>query len=727
VTGHFRICASLFFCVAALSFAQQSQSPLSTPLSTPSDVKPDPTQGMIRLDVVVTDKNGNPVTGLRQQDFTLHDNGQPGKIVSWQAFDAVTARPDPPVEVILVIDELNLPAALVAAANDEAQKFLQQNHGHLAQPVSIYRITKDGLSALAQPPLNGNLLADEIAQHRQPPFTIWQAQTVSGSIGRLAKDGALHSKLQSLVALGSIAIEERRRPGRKLMFWLSPGWHFENAVGIGAFDFLTELLTRLREARIELWKATEWPYFSANGQPTQLSDVIFPEDLTDLTSEKVSLINLALYVVATQTGGGVLSTRNNLGALIGKRVEQDSKFYSLTFDPPPTNKVDEYHDLKVEVSEPNLTVRTSIGYYDQPVFYDQPRSGIERMTVAQLEQALQTMHANSDAEVARRLSGIELTERLSTARLPTLQALLKGKKSQRLLIALADESVFLALPAEEIPSIAPPEAATQRQMISRTVDYVNKTIPKLPNFLATRTTVQYHQPPLEPGETWKTAVGDQSLRPVETSKAPVHFLNGKEVVGGEATGGKPQKPGILDTVGTFGPILATVLVGATSPNSVLTWSHWEHGVNGPQAVFVYRIPQETPRFFVGFGYLAHDEVVPFKEKVPFHGELGVDPASGAILRLTVQADLEPRLPLDRSGVMVEYTPVVIGEKTYICPARSVSISRQRRIMDIDEWGETLKVDAPFETLLDDMAFDKYHIFRSTARMLPGYTPAPGGK
>ena len=51
--------------------------------------------------------------------------------------------------------------------------------------------------------------------------------------------------------------------------------------------------------------------------------------------------------------------------------------------------MDEYHDLKVEVSEPNLTVRTSIGYYDQPVFYDQLPAGIERVTVAQLEQALQ--------------------------------------------------------------------------------------------------------------------------------------------------------------------------------------------------------------------------------------------------------------------------------------------------------------------------------------------------
>jgi VWFA-related protein len=681
---------------------------------------------MIRLDVVVMDKTGNPVTGLRQQDFTLQDNGQPGKIVSWQAFDGVTTEPDPPVEVVLVIDELNLPPALVPAENDAAQKFLQQNHGHLAHPVSIYRLTKEGLSASAQPSLDGNLLAEEVAQHNEPR-TIWRTPMISGIIVRLAKDGALHLKLQSLIALGSIAIEERRRPGRKLLFWLGPGWHFDNAAGYGVFDFLTELLTRLREARIELWKATEWPYFNANGQPAPVSDVIVPDDLTDLTPEKVKLSNLALYLVATQTGGGVLSTRNDLGALIDKRIEEASRYYSLTFDPPPTNTVDEYHDLKVDVSQPNLTTHTSNGYYDQPVFYDQPPAGIERVTVAELEHALKTVHGDSDAEMARQLTNMELTERLSSARLATLEARLKGKKAQRVLVALADESVFLALPAEEIPSTAPPDAATQRLMISRTVDYVNKTIPKLPNFLATRTTVQYSQPTLEPEETWKTAVGDQSLHRAGTSKAPVHFLNGKEVVGGEATGGKPLKPGILDTVGTFGPILATVLVGATGPRSILTWSHWEHGVNGPQAVFRYRVLQGTPLFFVGFGYLANDEVFPFKEKVPFHGEFAVDPANGAILRLTVQADLEPRLPLDRSAVMVEYTPVVIGGNTYICPARSVSISRQRRIMDIDEWGETFKQDAPFATLLDDMAFDKYHVFRSTARMLPGYTPAPEDK
>jgi hypothetical protein len=81
-----------------------------------------------------------------------------------------------------------------------------------------------------------------------------------------------------------------------------------------------------------------------------------------------------------------------------------------------------------------------------------------------------------------------------------------------------------------------------------------------------------------------------------------------------------------------------------------------------------------------------------------------------LTELLTRPNLLPRLPLNRSGVMVEYGPVVLGENTYICPVRSVSISRQRRIMDIDQWGAIFKVDTPFETLLDDMAFEKYHMF-----------------
>ena len=678
---------------------------------------------MIRLDVAVTDKAGSPVPGLGQRDFTLRDNGQPGNIVSFQAFDAVTAKADPPVEVILVIDELNLPPVPLSAAEIEAEKFLRQNQGHLDQPVSIYRLTKDGLSASAQPSTDGNALADEIA-HRSEPQTIWQTPMVSENLGRR---GANSKALHSVIALGSIAIRERRRPGRKLMFWLGRGWLFDGDEGTGVFDFVTEISTRLGEARIDLWSATEWPFYNSHGIPLPVTQFMYKDFLGTLTPDKVDLSYLTLHVLATQSGGGVLETRDGLAGLIGKRVEQASTFYSLTFDPPRTNDVDEYHTLKVEVSNSDLTVHSRIGYFDEPVFYDQTPASIERVTVEQLEQRLKSAGGTSDTEIAKQLVRMELIERLSSAKLAALEVTLKGKKARQALVALADESVFLAPPAAEIPSTAPPDTATQRLMISRAVDYANKTISGLPNFFATRVTIQYRETPLELGQTWKTATGDESLHADEMSKATLHFGNGKEIVEGEAAKGKMFKLGerTLDTVGTFGPILVNVLKGATAADSTLTWSHWEHGPNGPEAVFSYRVPQESPLFYVGFGYLTNDDrMIPLQKKARFHGEFAIDPASGAILRLTMQADLEPRLPLERSDVMVEYGPVVIGGNTYICPSRSVSISRQRTIMDIHEWGETLKVYAPFKTILSDMAFGKYRKYNSTSRMLPGFTRVP---
>jgi hypothetical protein len=95
--------------------------------------------------------------------------------------------------------------------------------------------------------------------------------------------------------------------------------------------------------------------------------------------------------------------------------------------------------------------------------------------------------------------------------------------------------------------------------------------------------------------------------------------------------------------------------------------------------------------------------------------------------LTTQADLEWRLPLERSDVMVEYRPVVKETKTFLCPSRAVSISRHRRTMVISEWGEGFKIYAPFETLLNQQRFEKYHIFGSTSRLLPGFVEVPKDK
>ncbi len=736
--------------MAITALAQQTQPPPLAPIAAPPPLglevpkglardgrMPDPTQGLIRVDVAVSDKAGKPVSGLSEKDFRLLDNDQKRKIATFQAFDSAMAQPATSLEVVLVIDELNMLANAefgnenqeFLEAVREAETFLRADGGALEEPTTVYRLTKDGLFTTPHASMDGNELADEIKQPDKQR-RIWSVSEVARDIKNMDEGGAVSWRIShSLVALGSIAIEERRKPGRKLMFWIGNGWPIEDRRALGLSDFSIELLTRMREARINLWSASEWPFNDALGNPVPVTDYLYKKFLEGPKPNSTDLNYLWLQIIAARSGGGTLNTRHNLAALIGERIKVESSFYSLTFDPPRTDVVDESHHLMIELDKTDLTAHVFADYYDQPVFYDQPPIK-QLVTVKQMEAVIANAHDASGAEFVHQLDGMQLTERLGSAKLAALAKSVHGKKSREALEVLADGSIFLALPADEIPSTPPPDIATQRQIISRTISYINTAIPSLPDFFATRTTVQYHESPPKPDQTWKTAFPDESLHEGETATASIRFHDGKERVEERSVKNAQQKPGSehLETIGTFGPILATVMVAATSAHSELVWSRWEQGENGRLAVFRYRVPQETPFFSAEFCCLAYDfEAVPFKKPAPFQGEIEVDPSSGAILRLTIQADLEWRLPLERSEVMVEYRPVQKGTRTFICPSRSVSISRQRRTMVIDEWGESFKVYAPFETLLNEMGFDKYHFFGSTSRILPGFVEVPEAK
>jgi hypothetical protein len=77
-----RLCfATLAFCLPHLLGAQGS---LPVPLIY------DPNEGLIRLDVFVSDRAGKPIPGIERKDFTLLENGQPQKILTFHAYDGTS-------------------------------------------------------------------------------------------------------------------------------------------------------------------------------------------------------------------------------------------------------------------------------------------------------------------------------------------------------------------------------------------------------------------------------------------------------------------------------------------------------------------------------------------------------------------------------------------------------------------------------------------------------------
>jgi hypothetical protein len=346
----------------------------------------------------------------------------------------------------------------------------------------------------------------------------------------------------------------------------------------------------------------------------------------------------------------------------------------------------------------------------RPLGESEKGSTPQSVTVEEVQRILAENKGKPDEEVARQLYGLELTEKMSSARLKSLEQNVTGKKGRWALVALADASVFLSPAAEDVLPQSPPELNEQRRMIASTVDYLGKTLPKLPNFYATRTTVRFDDGPLKK----RARVNSQNdWRKVGGSKVVVAYRDGKEVIDPREWvkhSTHPEREGLI-TRGTFGPILSTVFRDAA--RGEMTWQRWERGDTGTLAVFRYRVPANQSHYSVGFHGPSSDKG-DLELATGYHGEMAIDPATGTILRMTVEADLGFETSrILRGDIMVEYGPVEIAGKTYTCPIRSVTICRF--VYRFAQGAEA--------TLLNDVTFADYHQFRAESHILPGYSPA----
>ncbi|MFY9853016.1 MAG: hypothetical protein WAK26_03955 [Terracidiphilus sp.] len=315
-----------------------------------------------------------------------------------------------------------------------------------------------------------------------------------------------------------------------------------------------------------------------------------------------------------------------------------------------------------------------------------------------------------------------MTERLSSTRLSALEARLPGEKSRLALLALADTSAFLDPPAADIPADAPPNINAQRVMISRAINYLATAIPKLPNLFATLTIVYFADNLKKNGRPEANGRGGKPWRTTGSSSTTVYYRDGNEVVDtgqGEVKILSANQERLLPK-GTFGPILSLVMKDVA--NGQLTWGCWERGAGGLRAVFRFAVPQTRSHFDVEIqgnsGWKVGER---FQQFSAYHGEIKLDPATGTILRLILNADLKPGLPVTRAGTIVDYGEVEIGGKTYICPVRSVSLLKGRTLLRPGGYAGNTRSPSNFGpevALLSDITFGEYHVFRTESRLLP---------
>ena len=698
-------------------------------------------EGLIRLDATVTDQAGKAVAGLQRNDFRLLDNSQPQRIIAFHASKDAFSGAENSLTVIILLDTLDLPSDLAAFERQQVAQFLRYKSGKLAQPVTIYSLEDSGFFLTAKSSTDGEALATDVTSDNKVEAYFLAPKVHSPLKAVVEPWFDSFPALTGLRALWTIATAEASRPGRKLLFWIGPGLGNR---GTGAFASDGEGLLghstqgalfgstsgkRGEEVKRDLFQKICWFSILLRQARITLDCFSIGEDepaadtwsrfLTVVPSaQQASWMNLFKNVLAVQSGGRILPSSNGLVGPMNDSIENARIFYSFTFDPPLAAHVDEYHSLKVELSQPTLTADTSNGYYNQPFYDDLPDPRIQRVTVSQLERILQAIHGGASA--ARQLSGIVLTERLSQIKLQSLLAELHDKKLRESLELIADESTFLDPPSAELSADPPPDQAEQQRILKAAADYLDRVIPRLPDFFATRTAVYYHEVASYPGLA--TSDVSEPLHAEQQLQETVLYRKGEEIVSSASphTGTEVQP---LQTYGTFGPILSLLQFVSKSPGDV-TWESWEQSINGRRAVFRYRLAGAPTLTLSGCCYPNSSKGARVRFAADLHGEFVIDPGTGAILRVQTESDLPGFVPEKRSDIMVSYGPMEIGGKMYVVPLRSVSITRGRSAAALLQWNVHFFTWGPYETKMNVFTFDQYHLFRGTARVLPGFEQVP---
>jgi hypothetical protein len=351
----------------------------------------------------------------------------------------------------------------------------------------------------------------------------------------------------------------------------------------------------------------------------------------------------------------------------------------------------------------------------------QLRDKLAAFTPAASGQGSGPMARFHDATLAGQIDNLRLSERLTA---PALAEILAagtfGQQAQQSLQLLADRSALLDPPASEQPNLPAPDASQQQQMLGAARVYVLRTLMHLPNFFATRTTARFYGVPPELNESGMPV--QLGLRSRGSYSREITFREGKEVIDPmkHPQGAESVMPILgMESWGEFGPEPAVILTDVAV--SMFTFHHWEKGLTGPVAVYHYSVPQPESHYEVNY---ACNGSPSFHAQPAYQGTLALDPATGAILRVTIQASSKAGDPLSHVASVVEYGPVEIGGKTYICPLHSLAFSVVEANSCTHEQHNISVVQPMY---LNRTTFTDYHRLGSTWRIVPdaaGATQAP---
>ena len=408
----------------------------------------------VRVDVIVTDDDGNPVPDLAAEDFQIREDGEPQTIETFRAI-RVTGAPEPggePAREIrsdyveemeaarddvrmfaVFLDDYHVRDRTSLSVREPLQDFLLNQLGPLdlvgimypLTPASDVRFTRNR-EALAS--AVGDFLGRKYEYEPRNEFERNYSHYSTDIVERIRNEVSL-SALRALVTrMGGL------REGRKTIIVVSEGYsnYVPPALRSSNAQFMDPRqrgagmspMPDPNEERIQwisdmdIQEELRRLYDAANRSNAALYTLdprgltAFESDLDAPASFEIdrNMLNStqdSLRVLAEQTDGRAIVNRNDLEAGLQQAVRDASFYYLIGYSSTEAPDDGRYHEIEVEVLRPDVQVRARRGYW-APTAED-----VERATAVAEGRGLAP---EVDAEITDALAAIERPTRAQLVR-----------------------------------------------------------------------------------------------------------------------------------------------------------------------------------------------------------------------------------------------------------------------------------------------------------------------
>ena len=394
---------------SAPSFGQQP-----TPTPKPDEETVRITTSLIQVDAVVTDKNGNPVTDLKAEDFKIYQDGKLQKVTNLSYVNSQTSEKmtilaqkekgdkkaiaPPPSNVrsrsgriiTFVLDDGNCLSTFggMNMMRDSMKHFIDDQ----MQPddrVAIYRTTA-GVSLLQVYTSNKEILRKKIEK-----ISLVSPYACSSAFEALSNDSTgkgdkefgsqrdtdfktavnkveRENKVMGTLGLLNFVVDRLTSvPQRKIVFLISEGV-------IGGDSKVTDVMRDVAEkaARASVVINT----ISTKGVTIpgmiEAGDDPKPKNTTtasDSRRKEENQLNEGLAYIAGATGGQFVHDTNSLAPAIQKVVDRQTSYYLIGYEPDDdTFKGKKFHNIEIKVERPDTKVSSRDGFYGHTESVERP-------------------------------------------------------------------------------------------------------------------------------------------------------------------------------------------------------------------------------------------------------------------------------------------------------------------------------------------------------------------